>query len=215
MKPYVHLNAAMSLDGKIALSNKSIDISGTEDKKRVHRLRAKYDSIMVGIKTILKDDPHLTVKHAKGKNPVRIVVDSKGRTPLSARVLNKQAETIIVVGNKSPQERINVLKKHAEIIFCGENEIDLDELMKILWKRDIKNILLEGGGTLNWSMLKAGLVDYISVYVGSTIFGGKNAPTFVNGEGFKDIPDCIRLRLVDNYFLDEGIVLEYEVIKEG
>ncbi|MFQ6051106.1 MAG: 2,5-diamino-6-(ribosylamino)-4(3H)-pyrimidinone 5'-phosphate reductase [Candidatus Hydrothermarchaeota archaeon] len=213
MKPYVHLNAAMSINGKIALTDKSIEISQKEDKIRVHELRAKYDSIMVGINTILKDNPHLTVKYAKGKNPIRIVIDSRGRTPLNARVLNNQAKTIIVVGNRAPKERIDLLKKHAEIIFCGENEVDLHELMKILWNRGIKSILLEGGGTLNWSMLKGRLVDYISVYIGSTVFGGKNAPTLVNGEGFKDIQECIKLRLVKNYFLNNGIVLEYEVIK--
>lgn len=220
-KPYVISNVGMSLDGKLATVNNDSRISGPEDLKRVHRLRAMVDGIMVGIGTVLKDDPRLTVHKidvTPKKNPVRIVVDSKLRIPLNARVLNNEAKTIIATTSKmtrEKEEKIKALKKleHVEIVETDGDKVDLRKLMEILYKKGIRSILLEGGGTLNWGMFKEGLVDKVSVYIAPMIFGGKNAPTYVDGEGFKSVEECVKLKLEKYYPMDEGIVLEFQVVK--
>jgi len=213
----------MSLDGKLATVNNDSRISGPEDLKRVHRLRAMVDGIMVGIGTVLKDDPRLTVHKidtTSKRNPVRIVVDSNLRIPLNARVLNKEAKTIIATTSKmskEKEEKLKALKKleHVEVVETDGDRVNLKKLMEILYKKGIRSILLEGGGTLNWSMFKEGLVDRVSVYIAPMIFGGKGAPTYVDGEGFKSVEECVKLKLERYYLMDDGIVLEFEVIKSN
>ncbi|NPA61968.1 MAG: 2,5-diamino-6-(ribosylamino)-4(3H)-pyrimidinone 5'-phosphate reductase [Methanococci archaeon] len=218
MKPYVISNVGITLDGKLATVNNDSRISCEEDLIRVHKIRAKVDGIMVGIGTVLKDDPRLTVHKIKSdRNPVRIVVDSKLRVPLTARVLNNDAKTIIATTedlNEEKQKKIKILKeKGIDIVMCGEGKVDLKKLMEILYKKGIKTILLEGGGTLNWGMFKEGLVDEVSVYIAPKIFGGKDAPTYVDGEGFKSEEESVKLELKNFYRLGEGIVLEFKVVK--
>ncbi|ACX73072.1 2,5-diamino-6-hydroxy-4-(5-phosphoribosylamino)pyrimidine 1-reductase [Methanocaldococcus vulcanius M7] len=218
MKPYVISNVGITLDGKLATVNNDSRISCEEDLIRVHKIRAKVDGIMVGIGTVLKDDPRLTVHKIKSdRNPVRIVVDSKLRVPLNARVLNSDAKTIIATTedlDEEKQKKIKILKERGiDIVMCGEEKVDLRKLMNVLYKKGIKTILLEGGGTLNWGMFKEGLVDEVSVYIAPKIFGGKNAPTYVDGEGFKSEEESVKLELKNFYRLGEGIVLEFKVIK--
>ncbi len=217
-KPYVISNVGMSLDGKLATVNNDSRISCEEDLIRVHKIRANVDGIMVGIGTVLKDDPRLTVHKIKSdKNPVRMVVDSKLRIPLNARVLNKEAKTIIATtedSNEEKEKKIKILEDMGvEVVRCGRGKVDLKKLMEILYEKGIKSILLEGGGTLNWGMFKEGLVDEVSVYIAPKIFGGKDAPTYVDGEGFKTVDECVKLELKNFYKLGEGIVLEFKVKK--
>ncbi|ENN96342.1 5-amino-6-(5-phosphoribosylamino)uracil reductase [Methanocaldococcus villosus KIN24-T80] len=215
MKPYVISNVGMSLDGKLATVTGDSRISCEEDLIRVHKIRAKVDAIMVGIGTVLKDDPRLTVHKIKAdKNPIRIVVDSKLRIPLNARVLNNEAKTIIATTEKADKEKMKLLKERGvEVIVCGRDKVDLKELMKILYNKGIRSILLEGGGTLNWGMFKEGLVDEVSVYIAPMIFGGKDAVSYVDGEGFKTVEEAVKLKLKKFYRLGEGIVLEYVVLR--
>jgi len=222
LKPYIISNVGMTLDGKLATINNDSRISGPEDLKRVHLLRREVDGIMVGIGTVLKDNPKLTVHKIKNdppKNPVRIVVDSKLRIPLNARVLNNESKTIIATtSNKSQEKRdkikeLNKLENIEVIETTGSNEVNLRELMERLYKKGIKSILLEGGGTLNWSMFKEGLVDKVRVYIAPMIFGGREAPTYVDGVGFKTVDECVKLKLEKYYTLDEGIVLELDVLE--
>lgn len=214
MKPFVHLNSAMTVDGKIATSNSSLQISGKNDLIRVHKLRKKYDAIMVGIGTVLVDDPRLTVhkieSHAED-NPVRIVVDSKARTPRNARVLSDDAETIVFVSKKASQEKVSQLKDKCVVICCGDDEVNLKEAMNILFKRGISSILLEGGSTLNFSMFKGGLIDEVSVCVGSKILGGSDSKTFVDGEGFNK-SECVGLELKNIEKIDNDVVLTYNAV---
>ncbi|WP_456418801.1 2,5-diamino-6-(ribosylamino)-4(3H)-pyrimidinone 5'-phosphate reductase [Methanocaldococcus infernus] len=214
MKPYVISNVGMSLDGKLVTVGGDSRISCEEDLIRVHKLRAKVDAIMVGIGTVLKDDPRLTVHKIKSeKNPIRIVVDSSLRIPLNARVLNKEAKTIIATTEKANKEKIKALENlGVEVIVCGKEKVDLKKLMEILYEKGIRSILLEGGGTLNWSMFKEGLVDEVSVYIAPMIFGGKSV-SYVDGEGFKSVDEAVKLKLKNFYKLGEGIVLEFDVIK--
>ncbi|MBP2143560.1 2,5-diamino-6-(ribosylamino)-4(3H)-pyrimidinone 5'-phosphate reductase [Methanococcus voltae] len=229
MKPYVISNVGMTLDGKLSTVENDTRISGENDLKRVHQIRKDVDAIMVGIGTVLKDDPKLTIHKIpleNNKNPVRIVVDSKLRIPLTSRVLNEDAKTVIATttfDNLEESEKNNRIEKikelesieNVEIIYAGEDKVDLELLMSKLSKMDIKSILLEGGGTLNWGMFEKNLVDEVRVYVAPKIFGGSNAPTYVDGEGFKTLEECVELELIDYYQMDEGIVLEYFVKKDN
>jgi 2,5-diamino-6-(ribosylamino)-4(3H)-pyrimidinone 5'-phosphate reductase len=215
VKPYVILNAAMTLDGKIATRTGSSEISGKEDLIRVHKLRKEMDAIMVGINTLLADDPRLTVHKIEAKpedNPVRIVIDSKARTPLNFRVLNEDAPTIIATTENADPEKIMNLEKKAVVLKCGKDRVDLESLMHELSRMGIKTLMLEGGSTLNYSMLKNGLVDEVRVCVAPIIAGGVQAKTLVDGEGIDQMRDAIRLKLKKSYSLGEDLILEYEVI---
>ncbi|HEY0196321.1 MAG TPA: 2,5-diamino-6-(ribosylamino)-4(3H)-pyrimidinone 5'-phosphate reductase, partial [Methanobacterium sp.] len=158
MKPYVILNSAMTLDGKIATRTGSSEISGSEDLLRVHQLRKELDAIMVGINTVLEDDPRLTVHKLSSEesdNPLRVVTDSKARTPLNSRVLNEEAATLIAVSQKAPRKKVNALTDKGEkvdVILAGEARVDLTILMDELAQRGVRSLLLEGGSTLNFSM---------------------------------------------------------------
>ncbi len=215
MRPYVILNAAMTLDGKIATRTGSSGISGKEDLIRVHKLRKEVDAIMVGINTVLADDPRLTVHKIDAKNednPVRVVVDSKGRVPMDFRILNDEAPTIIAVSKNADPERIAELEKKVDVLKCGMDRVDLKSLMNELATGGIKTLMLEGGSTLNYSMLKNGLVDEVRVCVAPIIAGGKHAKTLVDGEGIHEMDDAIKLKFKKSYFSGEDLILEYEVV---
>lgn len=213
MRPYVILNSAMSLDGKIATKTGDSAFSSQEDWVRVHKLRKEVDAVMVGINTVIKDNPRLTVRSvACEKQPTRIVVDSKGRTPLTARILEREAPTIIAVSERAPKKRLALLSKKAEIIVCGDSKVDLNCLLNKLFERGIRKILLEGGGTLNWGMLKEKLVDKVIVAISPVIVGGKNAITLVEGEGFGFVREGIKLKLLRYYKAGYNLILEYEVV---
>src|SRR5690554_2999828 len=131
MRPHVILNAAMTLDGKIATETGSSEISGREDLVRVHELRRESDAIMVGINTVLADDPRLTVHKIDAspeENPIRVVVDSRARTPPHSRVLNNEAPTIIAVSEMAPEGRVSVLRESADVIVTGGERVDLEVL---------------------------------------------------------------------------------------
>lgn len=215
MKPFVLLNSAMTVDGKIATSNSSMKISGSKDLVRVHHLRKEFDGIMVGINTVLIDNPKLTIhkiKAEKEDNPVRIIIDSKARTPLDSLVLNNDAETIVIVSDNAPVENINKLSQKCRVIKCGETHVNLKEALIKLYDLGIESILLEGGSTLNFSMFKEQLIDEISICIGSKILGGSDSKTFVDGEGFS-INEYVNLELKKVEKIDENdVVLTYTTL---
>ena len=222
MRPYVILNAAMTLDGKIATATGSSNISGKRDLERVHEIRKECDGIMVGIGTVLADDPRLTVHKIDAKpgdNPVRVVVDSKCRTPFDARITNSDAKTIIAVANdykdelKASDKYETFKKRGVKFFFSGSDHVDLVALMSYLHEEGIDKLMLEGGATLNFSMIKAGLIDEISICVAPMIAGGVNAKTFFDGEGFNTMDEAVRLELVDSFTLDKDLILKYKVLK--
>lgn len=222
-RPFTFINSAMSADGKISTKKrKQVRISGKADFDRVDELRATSDAVMVGIGTIRSDDPSLTVKSedrrkrraAQGldENPARIVVDSKASIPLTADLFKKgTGKRIIVISKAAPIERVEALKEKADIIVAGDAEVDLSEMAAELKKRGINRLMVEGGATLNWAMTRAGLVDQISVFVGNLIIGGREAPTFMDGEGISDRSEAIELQLIKYEPMDEGIVLTWKV----
>jgi 2,5-diamino-6-(ribosylamino)-4(3H)-pyrimidinone 5'-phosphate reductase len=213
----VILNAAMTLDGKIATRKLSSEISGQADLIRVHRLRKEMDGIMVGVNTVLADDPRLTVHKIPSRpedNPVRVVVDSKARTPPEYRILNHEAPTIIAVSQEASQDKIRALEKDgkAEVIICGDKQVDLNCLMDQLGNKGIKTLMLEGGSTLNYSMLSAGLVNEIRVCIAPMIAGGVKAKTLVDGEGVDYMKDAFPLKFKKSYSLGKDLIVEYEVL---
>ena len=221
MRPYVILNAAMTLDGKIATQTGSSNISGKEDLERVHELRKECDAIMVGIGTVMADDPRLTVHKIDANpedNPVRVVIDSKCRTPIDARITNSDAKTIIACANEykhdfMQSDKYETFKKRGvKFFFSGDERVDLSLLMSYLHEEGIDKLMLEGGATLNFSMIKAGLIDEIRICVAPMVVGGANAKTFFDGEGFDLMDDAVKLELVDFYSLGKDLILTYKVI---
>lgn len=215
----------MSADGKISTKERrQVRISGSEDFTRVDRLKAVCDAIMVGIGTVIADDPSLTVKSDECReyrrnqgwddNPVRIVVDSSGRTPQDSSVLNKgNGKRVIAVSKKADNDSVYLLRKKATVIIAGDNEVDLSLLLDNLGAMGIRRIMVEGGGTLIAGLIRAGLVDEIFTFIGNIIIGGKDAPTFTDGEGFIDESSFTRLTLMDACRIEQGILLHWVVSK--
>ena len=211
-RPYVILNAAMTLDGKIATIAGDSKISCGRDLDRVHGLRASVDAVIVGVGTVLADDPLLTVRRVKGKNPVRVIVDGEARTPVDARVLDGSAKTIIAVSKRAPKQKLKELRATgAEVIMVGNKEVDLRGLLKRLRSLGVRRLLLEGGSTINWGMLKQGLVDEVRVAVAPRIVGGAKAKSLVGGAGFAEVRNGIKLKLLKIKKIEKHILLTYRV----
>lgn len=201
----------MSVDGKIALpSRKQTRISDEEDLKRVHRLRASCDAVLVGVGTILADDPKLTVKreYASGRNPLRVVLDSEGRTPDGAEVLSRAAPTLIVT-----TEDCTKTFADAEVVRLGKDSVDLPALLDHLSARGIRRLLVEGGEEVLWSFLHGRLVDEVKVFVGSLVIGGRTSPTAAGGAGAQRFEDVVPLRLEHAKPFGSGVLLEYAVVR--
>ncbi|MBR4447948.1 2,5-diamino-6-(ribosylamino)-4(3H)-pyrimidinone 5'-phosphate reductase [Methanobrevibacter sp.] len=223
MRPYVILNSAMTLDGKIATATGSSNISGKKDLERVHQIRKECDAIMVGIGTVIADDPRLTVHKIDADpedNPVRVVVDSRCRTPVDARITNNDAKTIIAGANEYKEDFMatdtyeTLKERGVKFFFSGDKRVDLKALMNYLHEEGIEKLMLEGGATLNFSMIKAGLIDEISICIAPMIVGGANAKTFFDGEGFDTMDEAVRLELTDSYTLDKDLILTYKVLND-
>lgn len=194
----VTICAAMTVDGKIATAASDSAISSQQDLKRLHRLRAGSDLVMVGIATVLADDPRLTVRLVKGKNPARIIVDSKGRTPADSHLLRTadRIRTIVAVAKQAPTENVERMRKAgAEVIVAGKIAVDVKLLFSKLKEMKFKKVLVEGGGELNWSVLCAGLADELTVTISPRIAGGRLATTLVEGDGFDRMADSIKMTL--------------------
>ena len=210
--PKIILSAAISIDGKIATSSGDSKLSSKKDLIRLHKLRSQVDAILVGKNTVNKDDPLLTVRYSKGRNPIRIILDSRGTISNESKILqtSNKVKTIIVVSKKITKRNLQKLKKFPiEIITIGENQVNIKLLIKILGKKKIKTILLEGGGTINWEFIKNNLVNEFFITVTPFILGGKDAITLVHGEGFDKITNSPKLRLNAIKRLENDLVLHY------
>jgi len=210
--PKIILSAAISIDGKIATRSGDSKLSSKRDLTRLHKLRSQVDAIIIGKNTVYKDDPLLTVRYFKGKNPIRIVLDSCGTISNKSKILqtSNKVKTIIVVSKKITKKNLQKLKKFSvEIIIVGENQVNIKLLIKILSKRKIKTILLEGGGTINWEFIKNNLVDEFFITITPFILGGKDAITLVQGEGFDKITKSQKLRLNVIKRLENDLFLHY------
>jgi 2,5-diamino-6-(ribosylamino)-4(3H)-pyrimidinone 5'-phosphate reductase len=215
-RPYVILNAAMSLDGKIATYTGDSRMSSPSDLRRVHRLRASVDGIMVGVRTLLRDDPKLTVRLTKRRRPHRIIVDSNARTPLTSYVVRTAREipTVVAITSRVPEKRIeNLEQRGVKVLVCGKGPlVSVKILLHTLRKLGIRKILLEGGGALNWSMLSNGLVDEVSVAITPRILGGEKAVSLVEGKGSPLVKDGVRLMLLNTAKYGPDLVVRYKVL---
>jgi 2,5-diamino-6-(ribosylamino)-4(3H)-pyrimidinone 5'-phosphate reductase len=227
MRPYVVVNVAMSADGKISTrERRQVKISGTQDFLRVDRLKAGCDAVMVGIGTVLADDPSLTVKSDEcrqyrrdrgvGEHPARIVVDSRARIPLDASILHKGSGLrIVAVSKKADPEKVAALNHSATVIRAGEEKVDLAALMDKLGTMGIRRIMVEGGGELIAGLIRAGLVHEIYTFIGNLIIGGRDAPTPADGEGFVTGEEFAYLTLVDVRRIENGVLLHWKVGQPG
>jgi diaminohydroxyphosphoribosylaminopyrimidine deaminase/5-amino-6-(5-phosphoribosylamino)uracil reductase len=215
-KPFCIMKTAMTLDGKISTSiGDSKWISNEKSRAYVHELRQKVTGIMVGIGTVLADDPELTTRRQDkiSKNPIRIVIDSKARIPLESKVLkcDDKTRTIIATTEFVQDKKIEAIKQMgAEVIVTkGKNGwVDLNELMRVLGDMGIDSILLEGGSTLNYSALQEGIVDKVITFISPKIFGGTALKTPVGGQGIEHVSDCFVLRDAEVTRFDEDIMIE-------
>lgn len=208
MRPFVTVNCAMTADGKIAsVLRRQMRISSPEDLIRVKEMRKNSDAILVGIGTVLSDDPHLTVKGLMPEeNPLRIVIDGRGRLPETSRVLDDLAETLIVTC-----EDCTKTWEGAEVLRTGKDRVDLADLMEKLYERGIRTLMVEGGGEVIASFFENKLVDQYCVFIGSMIIGGRTAPTPADGDGFRQ---PINLKLTDYKTLGNGLLLTYEPVND-
>ncbi|MBI0584400.1 MAG: 2,5-diamino-6-(ribosylamino)-4(3H)-pyrimidinone 5'-phosphate reductase [Methanomassiliicoccus sp.] len=206
MRPMVTVNCAMTADGKIAgRSRKQLRISSAEDLERVKRMRASSDAILVGVGTVLADDPHLTVKGLPPeRNPLRVVLDSNGRTPAGARVLDARARTLIVT-----VEGCTATWPGADVLRAGRGKVDIAAMLESLYDRGVRTLMVEGGGETIFSFFESGMVDRYCVFVGSMIVGGRNSPTPADGAGLPE-ESAARLKLVGCDRLGDGVLLTYE-----
>jgi len=211
-KPYVILSAATSVDGKIATRTGDSKLSSKQDRVRLHKLRSKVDAILVGKNTVLRDNPLLTVRYTKGKNPIRIILDSKGSISKKSRILqtSNKIPTIIAVSKKITKSNFDKLHKFpVEVIIAGENSVNIKLLLKKLLDKKIKTILVEGGGTINWEFIKHNLFDELIITLSPFLIGGNDAISFVQGKGFEKISNSPDLRLKLIKRLKNHLVLYY------
>lgn len=220
--PFCILKTAMTLDGKIASSiGDSMWITNEASRNYVHQIRHRVSGIMVGVGTILADNPKLNTRlqDKEGKDPTRIIVDTTARIPLDSNVLNSNssAKTIIATTEKAKRENIEAIKKKgAEIIITPlrDNKVDLNFLMRKLGETGIDSVLIEGGSTLNFSALEEGIVDKVISFIAPKIIGGKDAKTPVGGEGIKYVKNAILLDNIQISRFYEDIMIEGYLRKE-
>lgn len=215
-KPYVVMKYAMTMDGKIAAyTGESKWVTGEAARIHVQKQRLKYTGIMVGVGTVLADDPMLTCRLENSRNPVRIICDSHLRTPLTSKIVRTAVTipTIIASSSKDQQKIKNYEELGCQVLYVPEkNEhIDLNRLMELLGAAKIDSILLEGGGSLNWSALESGIVQKVQTYIAPKLFGGEEAKTPVEGKGFPDPASAVLLKNSEITRLGDDLLIESEV----
>jgi 2,5-diamino-6-(ribosylamino)-4(3H)-pyrimidinone 5'-phosphate reductase len=205
VRPHVTVNCAASIDGKIATRARlQVRLSSDEDMARVAALREASDAVLVGVGTVLADDPSLKRKAGGGGGLLRVVVDSKGRTPPGAKVVDGSAPTVVATA-----EGATATFAHAETLRVGKERVDLPALLERLHERGVRKLLVEGGGEVIQSFLAAGLVDDLYLFVADLVIGGRSAPTVADGEGHLDAERAPRARFVSAQRLEGGLLLHY------
>ncbi|MFA6222955.1 MAG: bifunctional diaminohydroxyphosphoribosylaminopyrimidine deaminase/5-amino-6-(5-phosphoribosylamino)uracil reductase RibD [Desulfomonilaceae bacterium] len=221
-RPFVYLKLAMSLDGRIATrTGHSRWITSEQSRMKAHRLRDRVCAIMVGIETVLIDNPSLTtrLKERQGRDPIRIVADSNLRTPLDANIFNQTSQAGVIIATRSnPPSRLKsrLEKKGAKVIqTTGADRVDLKDLLANLYKMGITSLLIEGGAGLAWGALEAKIVDRCMFFYAPMIIGGKSAPTGVSGTGINRLEEAPRLVEMRSLKVGPDILVEGKVIYPG
>ena len=219
-KPFVVLKAAMTLDGKIATATgQSKWITNETSRAYGYKLRDIYDGIMVGINTVIEDNPMLTARVDGGKNPIRIVVDSSLKIDINANVVqDKSAKTIIATTDKADKDKILKLQaQDVDVIVVDKDKndkVDIEKLLDILGQQNICSILVEGGATLSGSFVAKKLVDKVYFFIAPKIIGGKEAKTPVAGTGILNLQEALALKDIQVEKLDEDILIIGRVDKD-
>jgi len=208
----------MSVDGKIAPADRNgkefTQFMMPRHKKMLHRIRASVDAIVVGVGTVLADDPTLTVRAVEGKNPLRVVLDSKAQTPLTAKIADTdQASTLIVTTRQASKEKIQALRNKGIDVFISSSEkaVNLRELIEALKNRGIRRVLVEGGAEVRWSFFESNLVDELFVWIMPYVWGGRDAPTLVGGQGFLGTQEAKKLELKNMEHIEGLLILWFAV----
>ncbi len=215
--PFVTLKWAMSADGKIAADRAgALALTGDRARRYAHALRNTHDAVLVGVQTVLADDPHLTCRIPGGRNPLRIVVDSHLRTPPEAHVVASAGEvlTLLATTDAAPPERVEAMRRAGVDVLVldrGPGGVDLRALMHELALRGVQSVLVEGGGTVNASALAAGIVDRVVALVSPWLIGGERAPTPVDGTGLVGAAGAVRLQETRIRRLGEDVLIEGRV----
>jgi len=214
-KPYVIIVSAATIDGRIASKTGYSRLSCPFDLRRLHEVRASVDAIIVGANTIINDDPSLTPRYVKAnKNPIRVVIDGRLRIPLTARiVVNKEAPTIIVTTESAPIDKVMALKNNGvDVWIIGKDRVNLRETLERLYEeKGVRRVLVEGGGHLNWELIKEGLVDEIRLTISPYVFGA--GTSFIEGEGYPTTIEGPKLRLKSANICECGqeVILNYVI----
>ncbi|NIP62585.1 MAG: 2,5-diamino-6-(ribosylamino)-4(3H)-pyrimidinone 5'-phosphate reductase [Nitrosopumilaceae archaeon] len=211
-RPHVILNAATSIDGKLSTKTGESKFSSVQDLKRVHRLRNKVDAILIGTNTLKIDNPTLSVRHVKGKNPIRIILDSNGLISSNSKIIKtcNTIPTIVVVSRKISKKNLKRLESFClEVIKSGKNKINLKLLLELLYKKGINTLLVEGGGKINWEFIKHGCFDEVIITITPYLIGGESAVSLVDGKGFKKITRSMKLNLDSVQHQGNEVVLKY------
>ena len=225
-RPFVFINVAMTADGKIDTSaRRGAAISSPRDKERVDKLRAESDAVMVGGRTLLDEDPKLTVRSealraervARGlsANPMKVGVVSEASIESHAKFLREgEARVVIFTTNRTSKDKLDLLRSHGvEVFVHAGGRVDLTEMMQTLAELGVKRLMVEGGATLNFELLRLGLVDEVYAFVAPMIFGGESAPTLAAGAGLER-GAAIPLKMMDVETWDDGgVLLKYLIVR--
>ncbi|SMO35286.1 5-amino-6-(5-phosphoribosylamino)uracil reductase [Balnearium lithotrophicum] len=215
-RPYVLIVSEVTIDGKLTLSRgvsskEIMKLMDEEANRYLHRIRAECDGIMVGANTVRIDNPNLTVRYVEGKNPVRVIPTSKGDIPLDSNVLNTEvAPTVVAVSKRAPLEKIEEFKKRgAKVITAGEDRVDFKELFKKLKDMGIEKLMVEGGSSVNWELIKNDLVDEIRLIHLPVVVGGNDVPSLTSGEGFGKLELVKRFKIKRVFQCGNQVITEY------
>lgn len=221
-RPFVAVKIAQSLDGKIAShTGQSKWVTGEIARAFSHRLRFEYDAILVGINTILSDNPSLDY-HPPGlphslltrKRYLKVILDSQAQLPLTANVWQGKGRVVVATTKKAPSSRVKILEeKGAQVIIAGVKRVDLTSLIKILHRKEVGSILVEGGAETNGSFVDAGMVDLLYLFQAPLILGGKNAVSSVGGRGFPGPDKSLRFELKEEHYLAPDYLFVYSATK--
>ncbi len=215
-RPYVLIVSEVTIDGKLTLargvsSKEIMKLMDDEANRYLHQVRAECDGIMVGANTVRIDNPNLTVRYVEGRNPVRVIPSSTGDIPLNSNVLNTEvAPTVIAVSERAPKEKIEEFERRgAKVLVCGRERVDFRELLRELFEMGIEKLMVEGGSSVNWELIKNDLVDEIRLIHLPVVVGGDDVPSLTSGEGFGSLESVKRFKIKRVFQCGNQVITEY------